>query len=191
METGVARVAENFPIERVLMEADDLQRAIALLAAHLHRDFPHDPNLVLLGIKTRGVFIARRIAQQLVSAHKQNVFTGEIDITLYRDDLSTLGPQAVVGKSEVGFDVTGKSIVLVDDVLYTGRTVRAALDEIVDFGRPNLIRLMVIADRGMREYPIQAEYVAQRVETNATHMVQVRLKEVDGDDRVLLCKLTG
>ena len=184
-------MAENFPIERVLMEADDLQRAIALLAAHLHRDFPHDPNLVLLGIKTRGVFIARRIAQQLASAHKQNVFTGEIDITLYRDDLSTLGPQAVVGKSEVGFDVTGKSIILVDDVLYTGRTVRAALDEIVDFGRPNLIRLMVIADRGMREYPVQAEYVAQRVETNSTHMVQVRLKEVDGDDRVLLCKLVG
>ncbi|MGI8906746.1 MAG: bifunctional pyr operon transcriptional regulator/uracil phosphoribosyltransferase PyrR [Candidatus Sumerlaeaceae bacterium] len=182
-------MAENFPIQRVMMESDDLQRVIAVLAAHLHRDFPNNPDLVLLGIKTRGVYIAERLAEQMKSAHNQNVTTGEIDITLYRDDLSTLGAQAVVGSTEIGFDVTDKIIVLCDDVLFTGRTVRAALDEIVDFGRPKLIRLLVIVDRGMREYPVQAEYVGKTVDTDATHVVQVRLKEVDGDDRVLLCVL--
>jgi pyrimidine operon attenuation protein/uracil phosphoribosyltransferase len=171
------------------MESDDLQRVIAVLAAHLHRDFPNNPNLVLLGIKTRGVYIAQRLAEQMQKAHGQQVVTGEIDITLYRDDLSTLGAQAVVGSTQIGFDVTDKIIVLCDDVLFTGRTVRAALDEIVDFGRPKLIRLLVIVDRGMREYPVQAEYVGKTVDTDQTHVVQVRLKEVDGDDRVLLCVL--
>jgi pyrimidine operon attenuation protein/uracil phosphoribosyltransferase len=182
-------VAENFPIQRVLMESDDLQRVIAVLAAHLHRDFPNNPNLVLLGIKTRGVYIAQRLAEQMQKAHGQQVVTGEIDITLYRDDLSTLGAQAVVGSTQIAFDVTDKIIVLCDDVLFTGRTVRAALDEIVDFGRPKLIRLLVVVDRGMREYPVQAEYVGKTVDTDESHVVQVRLKEVDGDDRVVLCVL--
>ena len=117
-------MAENFPIERVIMEADDLARELALLAATLHRDFPNDPDLVLLGIKTRGIYLSRRLAQLLEANHGQRVQTGEIDITLYRDDLSTLGPQPVVGKTEIGFDVTDKKIVLVDDVIYTGRTIR-------------------------------------------------------------------
>lgn len=182
-------MAENFPISRVLMESDGLQRVIAVLAAHLHRDFPNDPSLVLLGIKTRGVYLAQRLAEQMKAAHGQDVITGEIDITLYRDDLSTLGAQAVVGTTDIGFDVTDKVIILVDDVLFTGRTVRAALDEIVDFGRPRLIRLLVVVDRGMREYPIQAEYVGLRLDTDESNVVQVRLKEVDGDDRVLLCAL--
>jgi pyrimidine operon attenuation protein/uracil phosphoribosyltransferase len=171
------------------MESDDLQRVFAVLAAHLHRDFPNNPNLVLLGIKTRGVYIAQRLAEQMQSAHGQKVTTGEIDITLYRDDLSTLGAQAVVGSTEIGFDVTDKIIVLCDDVLFTGRTVRAALDEIVDFGRPKLIRLLVVVDRGMREYPVQAEYVGKTVDTDETHVVQVRLKEADGEDKVVLCVL--
>lgn len=171
------------------MEPDDLNRVFAVLAAHLHRDFPNDPALVLLGIKTRGVYIAQRLAEQMEKAHGQKVQTGEIDITLYRDDLSTLGAQAVVGSTEMGFDVTDKIIVLCDDVLFTGRTVRAALDEIVDFGRPKLIRLLVVVDRGMREYPVQAEYVGKTVDTDSTHVVQVRVKECDGEDRVLLCVL--
>lgn len=182
-------MAENFPIQRVLMESADLQRVMTVLAAHLHRDFPNDPNLVLLGIKTRGVYVANRIAQLMESNHGQKVQTGEIDITLYRDDLSTLGAQAVVGSTDIGFDVTDKVIVLADDVLFTGRTVRAALDEIVDFGRPRLIRLLVVVDRGMREYPIQAEYVGRTVDTEESHVIQVRLAEVDGEDRVLLCTL--
>ena len=184
-------MAENFPVLRQLMSEDDLQRALGLLAAHLHRDFPHDPNLVLLGIRTRGVYLSQRLANIMQQKHDQAVAMGEIDITLYRDDLSTLGPQAVVGSTEIGFDVTDKKIILVDDVLFTGRTVRAALDQIVDFGRPKLIRLMVVVDRGMHEYPIQADYMALKVETNETHVVQVRLKETDGDNGVALCTLPG
>lgn len=183
-------MAENFPIERVLQEADGLQRILGVLAAELHRDFPNDPALILLGIKTRGVHIARRLADLMKQNHQQQVPVGEIDITLYRDDLSTLGAQPVVQGTDLGMDVTDKIIILCDDVLYTGRTVRAALDEIVDFGRPRLIRLLVVADRGMREYPIQADYVGIRVETRSGHVVQVRLTESDGDDRVLLCTIS-
>lgn len=171
------------------MEPDDLERAITLLAAHLYNDFPSDPELVLLGIKTRGIYIAERLVKQLDKAHNQKVRMGVLDITLYRDDLSTLGAQPVVGKTKIDFDVTDKKIILIDDVIYTGRTIRAALDEIVDFGRPRLIRLLSIVDRGLREYPIQPDYIAQKVETDYSHVVQVRLKEVDGEDRVVLCTL--
>jgi pyrimidine operon attenuation protein/uracil phosphoribosyltransferase len=171
------------------MESDDLARAFSLLAAHLHRDFPHDPDLVLLGIKTRGVFIASRLQQILQSNHGQKVDMGELDITLYRDDLSTLGNQPVVGKTQINFDVTDKKIILTDDVLFTGRTIRAAMDEIVDFGRPRLIRLLAIVDRGLREYPIQPDYIGQRIETDYSQVIQVRLAEADGEDRVLMCKL--
>lgn len=172
------------------MESDDLSRALVLLAAHLHNDFPNDSDLVLLGIKTRGIYIAERLTQQLEKAHGQKVKMGVLDITLYRDDLSTLGAQPVVGKTTIDFDVTGKKIILIDDVIYTGRTIRAALDEIVDFGRPRLIRLLALVDRGLREYPIQPDYTAQRVETDNTHVVQVRLAEVDGEDRIVLCTLS-
>lgn len=184
-------MAENFPVLKRLMDADDLQRALVLLAAHLNQDFPNDPDLVLLGIKTRGVYISQRLAKIMKANHGHDVTLGEIDITLYRDDLSTLGPQAVVGTSDIGFDVTGKKIILVDDVLFTGRTVRAALDQVVDFGRPRLVRLMVVVDRGMHEYPIQADYVAKTVETDETHVVQVCLTDTDGEDGVLLCSLPG
>lgn len=185
----VPPVAEDFPVKRVLMESDDLARSIGLLAAQLHRDFPHDPELVLLGIRTRGVYIAGRLAARMLEAHKQAVQVGTLDITLYRDDLSSLGPQPVVGHSDVEFDVDSRNIVVVDDVLYTGRTIRAAMDEIVDFGRPRLIRLLVVVDRGLREYPIQADYVGMTIQTTPSEMVQVRLTESDGEDRVLLCDL--
>lgn len=189
LETGWIGLAENFPVQRVLMEADDLGRGISLLAAHLHRDFPNDADLVLLGIKTRGIYIAERLVKALEQNHGQKVTMGVLDITLYRDDLSTLGSQPVVGKTDIGFDVTDKKIILIDDVLFTGRTIRAAMDEIVDFGRPKLIRLLVIVDRGLREYPIQPDYTAQKVETDYTQVIQVQLKEVDGADRVVVCKL--
>jgi pyrimidine operon attenuation protein/uracil phosphoribosyltransferase len=169
------------------MEADHLKRELALLAAHIHRDFPNDPDLVLLGIKTRGIYLAQRLVRQLEAAHQQKVEMGEIDITLYRDDLSTLGPQPIVGKTHIDFDITDKKIILIDDVIFTGRTIRAALDEIVDYGRPRLIRLLCIVDRGLREYPIQPDYVCQRVETDYSQVVQVRLSEADGEDRVVLC----
>ncbi len=182
-------LAENFPITRILMEPDDLAREMALLAAHLHRDFPDDPDLVFLGIKTRGVFLSERLAALMLEKHNQQVATGVLDITLYRDDLSTLGSQPVVGKTTIDFDVTDKKIILIDDVIFTGRTIRAALDEIVDYGRPRLIRLLAIVDRGLREYPIQPDYTAQKIDTDPTQVVQVRLSEYDGEDRVVLCHL--
>lgn len=182
-------MAENFPVIRTLMEPDDLARELTLFAAHLHRDFPNDSDLVLLGIKTRGIYLAERLVKQLQDTHGQKVDMGILDITLYRDDLSTLGSQPVVGKTTIDFDVTGKKIILIDDVIYTGRTIRAALDEIVDFGRPRLIRLLAMVDRGLREYPIQPDYVAQKIDTDSSQVVQVRLKEADGEDRVVLCSL--
>lgn len=182
-------MAENFPVIKELMSEADLDRALVALAAQLHRDFHDDPDLVLLGIRTRGVSLAQRLAVIMAEKLNQQVALGEIDITLYRDDLSTLGPQAVVGSTDIGFDVTGKKIILVDDVLFTGRTVRAALDQVVDFGRPKLIRLLALVDRGMHEYPIQADYMALKIDTDETHVVQVRLAENDGDNGVLLCRL--
>lgn len=182
-------MAENFPVLKEIMSEPDLDRALMALAAQLHRDFHDDPDLVLLGIRTRGSHIAHRLVKILAEKFDHHVSTGEIDITLYRDDLSTLGPQAIVGSTDIGFDVTGKKIILVDDVLFTGRTVRAALDQIVDFGRPKLIRLLTLVDRGMHEYPIQADYVAVKIDTDETQVVQVRLQEVDGDNGVLLCSL--
>lgn len=184
-------MAENFPVQKKLMSDADLERALIALAAQVHRDFPHNKELVLIGIRTRGVFLSQRIAKILKEKHDQEVALGEVDITLYRDDLSTLGPQAVVGTTEIEFDVTGKNIILVDDVLFTGRTVRAALDLIVDFGRPKVVRLLVVVDRGMHEYPIQADYVAQKIETDETQVVQLRLEATDGADDVLLCTLPG
>lgn len=181
-------MAENFPVIKRLMPAADLDRALVALAAQVHRDFPDDPDLVLLGIRTRGVYVAQRLARILQEKHAQQVTLGEMDITLYRDDLSTLGPQAIVGSTEMDFDVTGKNIILVDDVLFTGRTVRAALDQIVDFGRPRLVRLLVIIDRGMHEYPIEADYMAKKIDTEETQVVQVRLSETDGEDGILLCR---
>lgn len=182
-------MAESFPVEKVLMEEKELNRSVALLANHLHRDFAEDESFVLLGIKTRGVYLADRIAKVLKEKHDQEVQMGSIDITLYRDDLSTLGPQAIVGSSDIGYDVTGKTIVLVDDVLFSGRTVRAALDQIVDFGRPKAVRLLVLVDRGLHEYPIQADYVALKIDTDYSQVVQVRFEETDGDNGVWLCRL--
>lgn len=182
-------MAENFPVAKVLMEQKELDRSIALLANHLHRDFAEDESFVLLGIKTRGVYLADRLAKMLKEKHDQKVEVGQIDITLYRDDLSTLGPQAIVGSTDINYDITGKTIVLVDDVLFSGRTVRAALDQIVDFGRPKAVRLLVLIDRGLHEYPIQADYVGMKLDTDYTQVVQVRFHEVDGHDDVLLCVL--
>ena len=168
------------------MEADDVGRALTLLAAHLHHDFPNDPDLVLLGIKTRGIYLAERLARQLASAHGQKVAMGVLDITLYRDDLTTVASSPVLKRTEILFPVETKTIVLCDDVLYTGRTVRAAIDAILDFGRPRRILLAVLVDRGRRELPIEAQLVGKKISTSATEVVSVTFKETDGEDDVWL-----
>ena len=144
--------------------------------------------LALVGVRTRGVPIAKRIAANLLEIVNHQVPTGSLDITLYRDDLMrhTVGPQPVLRRTEIPFSIDDRRILLVDDVLYTGRTVRAALDALVDFGRPRAIQLVVLVDRGHREFPIKADYVGKNLPTSLRQSVQVRLSEIDGVDEVAI-----
>ncbi len=158
----------------------DMARALADMAGR-------EPQAAaLIGIRTRGVILAQRLQKILAAEHGLNLPLGILDITLYRDDLSTLDTHPIVRHTHLDFDLTGRLVILIDDVLYTGRTVRSAMDEIVDFGRPRAIRLAVMVDRDGREYPIQADYAAIRVETTAHDLVKVCLDEVDGEEKVIL-----
>ncbi|MFW6081662.1 MAG: bifunctional pyr operon transcriptional regulator/uracil phosphoribosyltransferase PyrR, partial [Desulfosalsimonas sp.] len=141
-------------------------------------------NLALVGIHTRGVFLARRIAERIASVSSREIPTGDMDINLYRDDWTGISHQPEVRSTRIDFNVSRKQIVLIDDVLYTGRTIRAALDAIIDFGRPLRIELAVLIDRGHRELPIQADYYGKFVQTRHADVVNVLLAEYDGTDRV-------
>jgi pyrimidine operon attenuation protein/uracil phosphoribosyltransferase len=145
-------------------------------------------NVALVGIRTRGVVIAQRLAQVLEQITHAPVRKGALDITLYRDDLMrhAVGPQPLVRKTEIPFSIDDQKILLVDDVLYTGRTIRAALDALIDFGRPKEIQLIVLVDRGHRELPIKADYVGKNVPTSIKESVHVRLTEIDGTDEVVV-----
>ncbi|HEX6974262.1 MAG TPA: bifunctional pyr operon transcriptional regulator/uracil phosphoribosyltransferase PyrR, partial [Vicinamibacterales bacterium] len=145
-------------------------------------------DLALVGVRTRGVHIARRLARSLHEITGAEIPTGALDITLYRDDLmrQPVGPQPVVRRTEIGFSIDDRRILLVDDVLYTGRTIRAALDALIDFGRPRAIQLIVLVDRGHRELPIKADYVGKNLPTSLKQSVQVRLQEIDGTDEVVI-----
>src|SRR6476660_8065037 len=142
------------------------------------------PGLALIGIRTRGVPLAVRLAARLTDLVKQNFPVGTLDITLYRDDLSLVAPQPLLKKTEIDFDLTGRTVVLCDDVLYTGRTIRAALDGVIDLGRPRALRLAVLIDRGHRELPIEANYVGKSVPTAAREVIKVMFQETDGADEV-------
>ena len=150
-------------------------------------------SLALVGVRTRGVPIATRLAARLREISGHDVPVGALDITLYRDDLmlNPVGPQPLVRSTDIPFSIDDRIIVLVDDVLYTGRTVRAALDELIDFGRPRAIQLVVIVDRGHRELPIKADYVGKNLPTSRAESVSVRLLEIDGCDEVIIEKTDG
>lgn len=172
----------------VVMDADRMRRSITRIAHEIverNRDIEH---LALVGIRERGVPLARRIAAELHTITGTEPPTGALDITLYRDDLMrhAVGPQPVVRSTDIPFDIDDRIILLVDDVLYTGRTIRAALDALIDFGRPRAIQLAVLVDRGHRELPIKADYVGKNVPTSRRESVQVRLQEVDGHDDVVI-----
>ena len=142
------------------------------------------PGLALIGIRTRGVPLALRLASRLSNLVPQSFPVGTLDITLYRDDLSTVAPQPLLKKTEIDFDLNGRTVLLCDDVLFTGRTIRAALDGVIDLGRPRSIRLAVLIDRGHRELPIEANYVGKSVPTANREVIQVLFQETDGTDEV-------
>jgi len=169
-----------------LMSSSEIERTLVRLAHEIIERNDGVADLGLVGIRRRGVPLAQRLALMIGRIEKIPVPVGTLDITLYRDDLSTLGPKPVVQKTEIGFPITGKNIVLVDDVLYTGRTVRAAMNGLFDLGRPRRIRLCVLIDRGHRELPVEATFIGSTVQTSDTEIVEVRLQEIDGEERVML-----
>ena len=168
------------------MDADRMSRTLARIAHEIVERNRGIERLALVGIRTRGVPLARRIAQAIREINGHEIPTGALDITLYRDDLMrhAVGPQPLVRRTEIPFSIDDKRILLVDDVLYTGRTIRAALDALIDFGRPTAIQLVVMVDRGHRELPIKADYVGKNLPTSLSQSVQVRLQEIDGQDLV-------
>jgi pyrimidine operon attenuation protein/uracil phosphoribosyltransferase len=174
-----------------ILTADDVRRAITRLS-HEILERNHGPDgLVIAGIRTRGQFLAERIVQKLEAIEGVKVPLGILDITLYRDDLRTVAKQPIVRSTEIPVSIVDKHVILVDDVLYTGRTVRAAMTEIVDFGRPKTVQLAVLVDRGHREFPIRADYVGKNVPTAPNEIVKVMFREVDGADRVVICEVEG
>jgi pyrimidine operon attenuation protein / uracil phosphoribosyltransferase len=170
------------------MDADRMSRALMRIAHEILERNRGVDELALVGIRTRGVPLARRLARAVKEICGVEVPTGALDITLYRDDLmrNAVGPQPVVRRTEIGFSIDDRKILLVDDVLYTGRTIRAALDALIDFGRPRAIQLVVLVDRGHRELPIRADYVGKNLPTSLRQSVQVRLQETDGVDEVVI-----
>ncbi len=169
-----------------IMDADGIRRALVRIAHEIVERNKGLDNVVLVGIRRRGVPLARRLADILKNSENVDVPVGELDITLYRDDLSLKFEQPHVGRTMLPFDVEGKNVVLVDDVLFTGRTVRAALDAIIDLGRPACIQLAVLVDRGHREIPIRADYVGKNVPTSRKEVIHVRLEEYDGIEQVVI-----
>jgi pyrimidine operon attenuation protein/uracil phosphoribosyltransferase len=172
----------------VVMDADRIGRTLARIAHEILERNKGVEDLALVGVRRRGVPLARRLARLLRDLAGAEVPTGALDITLYRDDLmrSPVAPQPLVRRTEIPFSIDSRKILLVDDVLYTGRTTRAALDALIDFGRPKAIQLIVLVDRGHRELPIKADYVGKNLPTSPEQSVQVRLREVDEVDEVLL-----
>lgn len=172
--------------ERVLLNAEDMRRAITRIAHEIVEANRGTANLVLIGIRTRGVPLAERLAAAIEQFEGERVPVGSLDIALYRDDLATRGASVQMSPSEIPGDISGKRVVLIDDVLFTGRSVRAALDALIDFGRPQRIQYAALIDRGHRELPVRADYVGKNIPTARSDDVQVRLKETDGRDEVVL-----
>ena len=172
-----------------LMSASEIERTLVRLAHEIVEKNDGAANLGLVGIKRRGVPLAERLAKLIEKIEKRPVDVGVLDISFYRDDLSTAGPRPIVKPGDLGFDVTGRDIILMDDVLYTGRTIRAALDALFSHGRPKSVQLLVLIDRGHRELPIQATFTGRTVPTSRREIIEVKLKEIDEQEQVLLVEL--
>ncbi|NYF78933.1 bifunctional pyr operon transcriptional regulator/uracil phosphoribosyltransferase PyrR [Granulicella arctica] len=172
-----------------LMSASEIERTLVRLAHEIVEKNDGGRNLGLVGIKRRGVPLAQRLAALIAKIEKHPIDTGVLDISFYRDDLSTAGPRPTVTAGELGFDIAGRDIVLCDDVLYTGRTIRAALDALFSHGRPRSVQLLVLIDRGHRELPIQATFTGRTIPTSRREIIEVKLNEIDSDEQVLLVEL--
>ncbi|MFA5275650.1 MAG: bifunctional pyr operon transcriptional regulator/uracil phosphoribosyltransferase PyrR [Candidatus Omnitrophota bacterium] len=169
-----------------ILDKEALNRSIMRIAHEILEKNKGTQGLCLIGIRNRGVFLAQRLAESIKKIENTDVPVGALDITLYRDDLTLISQQPVVHKTEIDFDISDKNVILVDDVLYTGRTIRAALDALIDFGRPKLIQLAVLVDRGHRELPVRADFVGKNIPTAKNETVEVRLLETDGKDEVII-----
>ncbi|MFA5096985.1 MAG: bifunctional pyr operon transcriptional regulator/uracil phosphoribosyltransferase PyrR [Candidatus Omnitrophota bacterium] len=169
-----------------ILDKDAISRAITRIAHEILEKNKGTQGLCLVGIRNRGVYLAQRLSACIKNIEGNDLPTGALDITLYRDDLALASGQPLVRKTEIDFDINNKSLVLVDDVLYTGRTIRAALDALIDFGRPKSIQLAVLVDRGHRELPVRADYAGKNIPTSKDERVEVRLEEADGIDEVII-----
>lgn len=173
-------------IKSKVLTSQDVERTITRLAHEILEQNKGAETIALVGIRTRGEFLAKRLAEKISQIEKKEVALGFLDITLYRDDLRQRSDQPILKGTEINFDVTGKNIILVDDVLFTGRTIRAALDCLIDLGRPSTIQLAVLVDRGHRELPIKADFVGKNIPTSTNEEIKVMMKEIDGEDAVVI-----
>ena len=173
---------------KLLMTAAEIDLVLARISAEIVEKLGPQDEFAIIGIRRRGVPLAKRLCRKLEAILKRTIPFGILDITLYRDDLTTVSNRPMLRETLIDFDINNLSLVLVDDVLYTGRTIRAALDGIVDLGRPKRVQLAVLVDRGLRELPIQADYVGKHIQTSEDEIVEVRLKEEDQEERVVLLK---
>lgn len=171
-----------------ILDQEGINRAIMRIAHEIIEKNKGTVDLCIVGIRNRGVFIAQRIAECIKKIENVSIPVGALDITLYRDDLALASGQPLVRKTEIDFDINNKNLILVDDVLYTGRTIRAALDALIDFGRPKSIQLAVLVDRGHRELPIRADFVGKNIPTSNKESVEVHLQEADNSDEVLIAE---
>ncbi|HOR47184.1 MAG TPA: bifunctional pyr operon transcriptional regulator/uracil phosphoribosyltransferase PyrR [Caldisericia bacterium] len=178
----------DLKVKAILLEKEDMKRAITRMAHEIIENNHGIKDLALVGIHRRGVPLAKRIGQRIEEIEGKLPLVGELDITLYRDDLSMLYEAPQVHKTKVDFNIKDKVVVLIDDVLFTGRTVRAAMDALTDLGRPRKIQLAVMVDRGHRELPIRADYIGKNVPTSINEIVEVLLEETDGQDKVILAQ---
>ncbi len=171
-----------------LMSASEIDRTLVRLAHEVLERTAELDKLVFVGVRRRGVPLAQRLAQKIESLEGRKIPVGILDINLYRDDLTTVSHQPVVNATDIPFSITGKDVILTDDVLYTGRTVRAALDALFDQGRPARVQLLVLVDRGWRELPVEASYVGRKVQTSANEIIEVKFREIDGVEKAMLAE---
>lgn len=172
-----------------ILDSSEFNRALVRIAHQIIEKNGNVENLAVIGIKTRGVPIAQRIAKNIYDIEGVKVDVGVLDITLYRDDLSHISPDPIINSTDINFDINGKTVVLADDVIYTGRTVRAAMDAVMSIGRPDKIELFTMVDRGHRELPIRADFVGKNLPTSHSEVVKVNLTETDGKDNVEIYSL--